>query len=571
MPKISILTRVKAIVAIMAIFSLAVPAGAVQNESVHPPYKLGSPNTATADPPISHPNTQPCVVTLFSNYEFMNFNPQSFSYTPPVQCPGPWAKVILVGDFNVTAGVQYDRTGNIWIGATNIWFGTTPEPMSNFGPSWHFEKDLTDYSSLFTAPQAGTVDLFNLVNSQYTGIIYGTTTLKFYPPAQSQKAPRTADMILPLSAGPTGGTVALNTTADQLAGTFTMPTNIERAYLDVYAQGQSSDEFWYTCVPDNVAMELQSCTGTAFREAEVSIDGTPAGVAPIYPWIFTGGIDPYLWSPIPGVQTLNFTPYRVDLSPFAGLLSNGQQHTVALSVFNADSYFSATASLLLYLDSGSTQVTGAVTHNGLNSGPNPKVVEDLKMKMNGDIVGTVKVTSFRKYIISGYVDTSHGRVKTEVVNFVDFSSVEKFDITSSKYVQDINQDTTVSSTSGITDRGKVAYISQNFTYPLNLDISVAYNSDGSGVQTTTVDQQYNTVNSIGSQRGSQEGTVGNEMTAGDMLDFNNLGQITGNMGQQSSQHYTSNSAGPEGDRCYDRMIRAANGVLTGVQSGCGAK
>jgi hypothetical protein len=186
-------------------------------------------------------------------------------------------------------------------------------------------------------------------------------------------------------------------------------------------------------------------------------------------------------------------------------------------------------------------------------------------------VGTVKVTSFRKYIISGYVDTSHGRVKTEVVNFVDFSSVEKFDITSSKYVQDINQDTTVSSTSGITDRGKVAYISQNFTYPLNLDISVAYNSDGSGVQTTTVDQQYNTVNSIGSQRGSQEGTVGNEMTAGDMLDFNNLGQITGNMGQQSSQHYTSNSAGPEGDRCYDRMIRAANGVLTGVQSGCGAK
>ena len=29
--------------------------------------------------------------------------------------------------------------------------------------------------------------------------------------------------------------------------------------------------------------------------------------------IYTGGIDPYLWIPIPGVRTLNFKPHRVDL------------------------------------------------------------------------------------------------------------------------------------------------------------------------------------------------------------------------------------------------------------------
>jgi len=63
------------------------------------------------------------------------------------------------------------------------------------------------------------------------------------------------------------------------------------------------------------------------------------------------GIDPELWIPIPGVQTLNFKPYRVNLTPFASLLDDGQPHTIALSVFNADSYFSATATLLLYLDS----------------------------------------------------------------------------------------------------------------------------------------------------------------------------------------------------------------------------
>ena len=121
----------------------------------------------------------------------------------------------------------------------------------------------------------------------------------------------------------------------------------------MFAQGQQGDEFWYTCAPNDVAGELDNCGNSSFREAEVTIDGTPAGVAPIYPWIFTGGIDPFLWRPIPGVHTLNFEPYRVDLTPFAGVLSNGQQHTVAVSVYNANEYFSATANLLLYQDAGS--------------------------------------------------------------------------------------------------------------------------------------------------------------------------------------------------------------------------
>jgi len=68
---------------------------------------------------------------------------------------------------------------------------------------------------------------------------------------------------------------------------------------------------------------------TAFREGEISIDGAPAGAAPVYQWIYTGGIDPFFWEPIPGVQALNFCPYRIDLTPFAGVLSNGQPHTIA--------------------------------------------------------------------------------------------------------------------------------------------------------------------------------------------------------------------------------------------------
>jgi Peptide N-acetyl-beta-D-glucosaminyl asparaginase amidase A len=172
----------------------------------------------------------------------------------------------------------------------------------------------------------------------------------------------------------------LHTSTDLLATTFTLPRNIERAYLDVITQSQSNDEFWYSCVPNDVAGPLQSCGGTAFREAEVSIDGQPAGVAPVYPWIYTGGVDPFFWEPIPGVQALNFVPYRVDLTPFAGVLSNGQMYTAGLSVFNASNYFAATATLLVYLDHHSKQATGEVFANTVGTAPNPSISDANRRK-----------------------------------------------------------------------------------------------------------------------------------------------------------------------------------------------
>jgi len=281
------------------------------------PYVVGSGNTVTGDPLVPRPSTTPCVVQLFSGASFYDFNVENFSFTPPADCPGPWAKVVLESDINLNAGIQYDRTANFWLGPVNIYFGTTAEPSPNLGPSWHIESDLTDYSSIFYTAQSGQADIGNTLCCGLTSTIYASASLEFYPLESGQAAPVSANLVLPLSAGPSGGTVALGSTSSTLSGTFTMPTNIESAYLDVYAQGQSGDEFWYTCVPSDVASELQSCSNTGFRETEITIDGQPAGVAPVFPWIFTGGIDPFLWFPIPGVQTLNFTPYRVNLTPFA--------------------------------------------------------------------------------------------------------------------------------------------------------------------------------------------------------------------------------------------------------------
>ncbi len=547
----------------LVIGGLLVGSALAQNYTAPSNPVIGSQNTVTADPPISRPKTTPCKVQLFSGYMFADFTPKPFFFIPPQTCPGPWAKVVFEADFSVTAGRQFDRTANIWIGPTNIYFGTTAEPSHTVARSWHVESDLTEYSPVFTTAQSGEVDLGNLVNSTYTGILFGSADIEFYPLAKHQQPPVTADQVLALSAGPNGGTVDLNTGTDQLTATLNLPRNIERAYLDLFAQSQAADEFWYSCVPNDVAGELESCGNTAFREAEVSIDGQPAGVAPIYPWIYTGGIDPFLWRPIPGVHTMNFAPYRVDLTPFAGVLSNGLPHTIAVSVYNADYHFSTTASLLLYLDHGTQQVLGGITKNTIATA-NPQVQENLQNN-NGTITGTVTVTSDRQFQVAGDALTSHGKVHTNVSQTINFSNKQNFVVASAQYVQDINQNTGI--TSLITSNGAVQRSDfRQSQWPLVADISLNFNPDGSGSQTTTILQALKSVDFLQDASGLYSSFVFNQASPTDTLFFDSNFNITGNQGQASAeQFFFLDTAG----NCFSRSIAAADGALTSVSKGDG--
>lgn len=552
--------RRRIVVTLLAAF-LLVSSGFAQKYTAPSNPVVGSQNTVTADPPIARPSTTPCVVPLFSSYDFADFSPKFFSYNPPA-CAGPWAKVVLEADFSVDAGHQFDRTGNIWIGGVNVYFGTTAEPSRTVSRNWHIENDLTDYSPLFTSPQTGRIDLGNLVNGTYTSVLHGSAQLLFYPVANGATAPETADAVLALSSDPTGGSVLLFSPTDSLTRTFSLPTNIERAYLDVIAQGQSAnDEFWYTCVPDALAGELQSCSGTSFRETEVSIDGAPAGVAPVYPWIFTGGIDPYLWRPIVGIQTLNFTPYRVDLSPFAAVLSDGQRHSVSLNVFNDHVYFSTTASLLLYLDHGSAQVTGALTANTVGT-PNPTVATDLAIDSLGNLTGTVTVASNRQFKLAGYVNTSHGKVDTQIVQNIGFANSMQFDITSN-YVQNIVQNTQIGSTTTRKSKGQMDVNVSQQQWPLTLNYSFVNYPDGSAAQIVSLTEGYgeHEVNT-GSGRPAYVTDITVTNSPADTLVFSTT---TFPQNQTSTERYQfkDNRGG-----CWDRSLTASGGVLTSVMDGC---
>lgn len=549
-------------------------AAAAQVVVVPPTPQVGSSNPITALPPVARPHSHPCVVQLFQNMEFADFNLKSFSYTPPSDCPAPWAKVVFTADFTVTEGRQFDRTAAFYLGHANIYYGTTAEPRAALSPSWHVEHDVTDLSAIFKAPQTGEANLGNFVGVSggvtYNGIIYANAALEFYPAGDDDHTPAAPDIVVPVN-GPGGDAGTLNTTSDQITQTLNLPTNVERAYLDVIAQSQIGDEFWYLCVPNDQAANLFTCGGSSFRETEVSIDGQPAGVAPVIPWIYTGGIDPYLWEPIPGAQTLDFRPYRVNLTPFAGVLSDGKSHTVAVSVYGANGYFLATANLLVYQDHGATKVTGGILRNTLSASPSPTVTEDIT-PVGPDYTGTITVGSKRKFSISGFINSSHGRVETTVSQAVDFLSKQEFDVdpsTGVPEIQNAQQTSTLDSHTTIRGGPNSGTIDQHFSYPLTIDYTFNQNTDGSYYQTVTADQDFQVrqVNNTGDGPAVETNET-NHVHAMDTLNWDASFNFLGPTGAHTTQTYRLQTS-PRS--CWDRTIAAANQKLTAVHGGPGCR
>ena len=551
---------------------LVIGASVANTQVVPVPSQIGSSNPITAEPPVPRPHSKPCVVQLFQNTAFADFTPKTFSYAPPSGCHGPWAKVVFTADFTVTAGRQFDRTAAFYLGQANIYYGTTAEPRSALSPSWHVERDVTDLSAIFKSDQTGEANIGNFVGVSggvtYNGIIYASAALEFYPGGEPDGSRGAPDIVVPVNGGG-GDAGTLNTTSDQITQTLNLPTNVERVYLDVIAQSQSNDEFWYFCVPSDQASNLESCGNTAFRETEITIDGQAAGVAPVYPWIYTGGIDPYLWEPIPGVQTLDFKPYRVDLTPFAGVLSDGNPHVVGVGVYNANSYFLATANLLVFTDHRKQKVTGGILSNNL-AAPNPVVTEHIKTNPAGPtFTGTISVASDRSFTIRGYVNTSHGRVETIVEQSIHWLNNQQFDVGPTTEIQNAQQTSTVDSRTSIREGPFVTTNEQHFSYPLTIDFSFIVNPDGSFYQTTTSSQK-DLVRADEDINGFKvfESRLRNEVNATDTLNWDSSGNFLGPSGSTTTQTYRSNdSLG----NCYSRTLTASAQKLASVTDGQGCE
>jgi hypothetical protein len=376
-------------------------------------------NPLTLDQPVQVPPVKPVVVTIDNKAAFGNAPPPAVT---TVTLPsGHWSEVVL--DVTGTeSGNQYDRLCEIFDGPTQIFLGVTPEP-DPAGITWHIQKNITGYLPLLTGTQTFSTSIDNYLSSVDNGIPVITAKLLFYPAGGGFWPAQPASLSSPALAGdavnetgpasppqhqgvptdivpilPAGDTNTFNTinTGQTLTASVTLPTDVTTATLDLYAVGQIDDEFWWSENP-------------AFREIEVSIDGKPAGVVWPYPYVYTGGVNPLLWRPITAVHTLDIPSYRLDLTPFAGML--GGTHTIGLTVVTNTGFWLAGGSLLLGTDGQAT--SGGVSTDTLSFPTTSRVTTKRALGSANEPVTTESASA--SYQISGQV-TQDGRTWTDTLS-----------------------------------------------------------------------------------------------------------------------------------------------------------
>lgn len=443
---------------------------------------LAAPEVPIGEPPVSKAAGAPCVVNLFTDQAFDDdYGTHNRIYSPPPGCPGPWTKVILKMDLSGSIG---RREPMIAVKVAGVTLFKGMQPRTERVSSWHVERDLTEYASVLK--QTNDLSLqpymdYDSTNTDGDGTpIMGSAQLLFFRSTAATPANPVPDVVY---------TVAVDQNGDPLAS---LPHNIVRAYLDVMVV---RDPLWFTCVPDESAkaypallgvlapginqptlnLHNQGCTGGSFAEVEVSVDGTPAGMAQVFPWLpseLNGDLSNTMGKAAPSVQFFNMMPYRVDLTPFAAVLSEPGPHNISgnFDVYKDD------AQLLLYLDHGKTRVTGAVTYNTLTDVPSVTMTNSLAAA--ADVLqGQVDTRSHHQFEIRGFVNTSHGRICTVLKQSGHFHNVQDFRLEglsfyspSRSYRQKVDLVNTVDRQSRRTQGGTVlSYDHERTRYPLKLD------------------------------------------------------------------------------------------------------
>jgi hypothetical protein len=371
-------------------------------------WNSGGQNAITASQPIQRPTTAHCKIVLLQTIFQSGSTIFNGTYSPPATCSPPWSMIVL--DWNGTAmGPGTDRIGAIWISSVEIFRTSTPETE---GASWHVEKDVSEYSSLFKSTQ--TITSTVTAYSNQIGIV---ATLSFYETSPQYPGESTPDMVIPVASTLSPPWFTISDSNTQVSARIYLPRNIVNATLEVYATAHHCDETWF----DSYIFPQSGCSGSdAFREIQVFLDGNLSGFVWPVPVIYTGGINPNLWETIPAVNALNIPPTIVPLTPFAGLLSNSIAHTISFSVLGNMGYWLIDANLLLKLDPSSQTVTGQLTKYNI---PDANVQGSVNVNW---LLGsaTIGQDCNRGLTLSGYVNSSVGNVETTVSQRVSMSDTQ---------------------------------------------------------------------------------------------------------------------------------------------------
>ncbi|KAG9091804.1 hypothetical protein FS749_016230 [Ceratobasidium sp. UAMH 11750] len=445
-------------------------------------------NFQVAQPPLTPKLGKSCTVQLFRrNFANSYYEPEIVEYTPPTGCGtvGEWAGVSL--NWTATSkGRQYDRIAAVTFHNVEIWRTSTAEPTTT-GIIWTHLKDVTKYIPLFAKPGRMIVDLNNIVdeglglNGEYD-VRFSATF--FAPTPVNPPAPK-SDLIIPLSnlspnqANYVSVPPALNTTV-------VFPRNAAKAFVEIFASGNSAEEFWYFNLADKWIPALPKDTTSgkgAYREARLLVDGKLAGVVNPYPVIFTGGFIPTMWRPISAYGSFDQPTYSIDLTPFIPLLSDGANHTLTIDVvaggaasadhsINGNWYVSG--NIQVFLDKSSAPTTGKITSY---TAPDYGSSDVAGVAAGTDV--NVTETASRGLHIEAQLTTGSGKT-TKVVwtQNLSFKNTQSYLNNATRQV--LHQTSTGKSVS--THNGR-SVISDDYSYPLYIDYWLVKENNASGWNT----------------------------------------------------------------------------------------
>lgn len=312
---------------------------------------------------------------------------------------------------------------------TEIWRTSTAEPTQN-GIIWTYVKDMSVFLPLFKEPQKIIFDLGNIVDDTYTGSWNTTLTATFFQ--VEDDTIDAVDVIIPVSArqsvtdSPSGFVVP----DSKAINTLVIPKNTERAVFSISACGQAAEEFWWSNVlqsDTNVFGNDTTLPGySPFRELQLLIDGSLAGVAWPFPVIFTGGVVPGFWRPVVGIDAFDLREDEIDITPFVPVLSDGKEHSFEIRVAGikddgkgnayltetVGSNWVVTGKLFIWLDKDGSQTSGSAptidapkpslgvsstTHKGAN-GTVSSLDYSVMVTRNLSISSTIQTSSGSKVV-----------------------------------------------------------------------------------------------------------------------------------------------------------------------------
>ncbi|OKJ33579.1 peptide-N4-asparagine amidase, partial [Streptomyces sp. CB01580] len=255
-----------------------------------------------------------------------------------------------------------------------------------------------------------------------------------------------------------------------------------------------------------------------------------------------------LWYVVPAPRAFDVKPLEYDLTPFAGILNDGREHRVEVSVAGVpegQSGWSTPANVLVWQDENSRTVTGALTRHE-ESDPSNTTTHTPGPLHRQDTEGGHRLT------VSGYLNTSHGRVVTTVGRTVANTSTHRW--TEDENTDGLKARWSDDETVTVDGRGPARVTHTNRAYTVDGEITV----DSA--------DRLRTVITLGDHARTSTTRAGKRVSwsrlddtyTGDAAWTLNVPRDQRRAVGTSGEHYRL--IGSEG--CYDRTIRTEQGTLT---------